>query len=103
MNVRLVRNWCVASLVALVLMFPLMGLFGPKPGAPIGQRSLDIGPVWLTRITERTNDSVGVSQATWRVEGNWPAIVGCAALLGLVTVGTARVLRHDSGRRATAA
>jgi hypothetical protein len=103
MNFRLVRNWCVASLVALVLMFPLMGLFGPKPGAPIGQRSLDIGPVWLTRITERTNDSVGVSQANWRVEGNWPAIVGCAALLGLVTVGTARVLRHDSGRRATAA
>jgi len=103
MNFRLVRNWCVASLVALVLMFPLMGLFGPKPGAPIGQRSLDIGPVWLTRIVETARLSGGVSQATWRVEGNWPAIVGCAALLGIVTVGTARMLRRDPGRRATAA
>lgn len=103
MNFRLVRNWCVASLVALVLMFPLMGLFGPKPGAPIGQRSLDIGPVWLTRIVETARLSGGVSQAHWRVEGNWPAIVGCAALLGIVTVGTARMLRRDPGRRATAA
>ena len=103
MNFRLVRNWCVASLVALVLMFPLMGLFGPKPGAPIGQRSLDIGPVWLTRIVETARLSGGVSQANWRVEGNWPAIVGCAALLGLVAVGTARMRRREPGRRATAA
>lgn len=103
MNVRLVRNWCVTSLVTLVLMFPLMGLFGPKPGAPIGQRSFDVGPFWLTRIVETTRLSGGVSQANWRVEGNWPAIVGCSALLGLVTVGTARMLRRDPGRRATAA
>lgn len=103
MNVRLVRNWCVASLVALVLMFPLIGLIGPKPGAPIGLRSLDIGPVWLTRIVETTRLSGGISQANWRVEGNLPAIVGCAALLGLVSVGAARMLRRDPGRRATAA
>jgi hypothetical protein len=103
MNVRLVRNWCVASLVALVLMFPLMGLFGPKPGAPVGQRALDIGPLWLTRIIETTTVSDGVMQVNWRVEGNWPAIVGCAALLGLVAVGTARMRRREPGRRATAA
>lgn len=103
MNVRLVRNWCVVSLVALVLMFPLMGVFGPKPGAPIGQRSLDIGPVWLTRIIETTSVSGGVTRVNWRVEGNWPAIVGCAAVLGLVTVGAAQVLRPRPGRGATAA
>jgi len=103
MNVRLVRNWCVASLVALMLIFPLMGLLGPKPGARVSQRSLDIGPVWLTRIVETTSHSDGVSQTHWRVEGNWPAIVGCSALLGLVTVGIAPMLRSDPGRRATAA
>lgn len=103
MNARLVQNWCVVGFVAFVLMFPLMGLFGPTPGAPLGQRSLEIGPVWLTRIFETTSVSGGITRVNWRVEGNWPTIVGCPAVFGLVTVGVARMLRPTPGRGAAAA
>ncbi len=103
MKTRLIGNWFVVSVTAFMLMISLIGLLGPKPGQPADQRSLDIGPLWLTRMTESSKVVDGVLQVNWKVEGNWSAIVWCAALLGVVTIGAARMLRRNEQRGATTA
>ncbi len=86
-NLRWSVRWLAFSFVTLVVMLPLLGLLGPQPGAPLGQRSLGVGSFWLTRIVESSNAAGG----SWHIQTNWPAIVACSATMGLVMVACARL------------
>lgn len=50
--------------LVLAMMFPVLGLFGPRPGAPIDRRSFGMGDFWLIRIVE-TATPIG---ASWFME-----------------------------------
>ena len=67
------------TLCVLVLFLPLLGLFGPRPGAPLGDRSLGIGDLWLIRIVETATPS-GVS---WVMSTNWMNLILCATVGGV--------------------
>jgi hypothetical protein len=67
------------TLCDLVLFLPLLGLFGPRPGAPLGDRSLGIGDLWLIRIVETATPS-GVS---WVISTNWMNLILCATVGGV--------------------
>ena len=99
---RLTAFGLAFSLFALMLILPLLGLLGPKPGAPLGQRSLGIWPVWLTRIVETSSMQGSSVQSQWRTEGNWPAIMGSAVLLGFSAAGLF-VARRTTPRKPLAA
>jgi len=64
--------------LVLVIMFPVLGLLGPRPGAPIERRSLGLGDFWLIRIVETTTPT----GASWVMETNWLNLVLCAAVVG---------------------
>jgi len=64
--------------LVLAMMFPVLGLLGPRPGAPIDRRSFGIGDFWLIRIVETATPT----GASWGMETNWLNIVLCAIFGG---------------------
>ena len=76
--------------IVLAMIFPLLGLLGPRPGAPLGGRSLAIGDYWLLRIVETTTPT----GASWVMETNWLNLVLCA-IIGGVAIAWIRS-RHSS-------
>lgn len=85
-----VAGW---SLLSGVLLLVVIGLAGPKPGAPEGERSLGIGPFWLSRI-ELETPAEGVY--SWTTRGNWTNIALLSLASGLLlslVVGGARSAR----------
>jgi len=65
--------------LVLAMMFPVLGLLGPRPGAPIDRRSFGIGDFWLIRIVETATPS----GASWVMETNWQNVVLLAILGGV--------------------
>ncbi len=81
----------VFVIVGLVGAICLTGLFGPRPGAPEGQRTLSLGPVWIARIHEEIEGS----SHRWWTEFNWlclPAVAVLAAGAGYLRT---RLRRHE--------
>ena len=65
--------------LVLAMMFPLLGLLGPRPGAPPDRRSFGIGDFWLIRIVETATPA----GASWVMESNWLNIALCAIVGGV--------------------
>ena len=64
----------------LVLILTLPGLQGPRPGAPLADRTLGIDEFWLIRIVETTTPS----GASWVMETNWQNLLLALAIGGVV-------------------
>jgi hypothetical protein len=65
--------------LVLGMMFPVLGLLGPRPGAPLDERSLGVGDFWLIRIVETATPA----GASWVMETNWVNILLCAIVGGV--------------------
>jgi len=72
------------SLLSGALVLIVIGFAGPKPGAPEGERSLGIGPFWLSRIELQT-PAEGVQH--WNSRGNWTNIALVSVVSGLLLSG----------------
>ena len=77
-NCRVVLQAVVWTAVVLGLLLPLVGLLGPRPGAPMDAREFGLGGFWLTRIVE----TVSPTGASWRIQTNWSNLLLCAAIGG---------------------
>ncbi len=98
------RHWRIAAsfvtwagITALALILGL-GLFGPKPGAPEGERTLGRGPIWLSRM-DVSNPAEGV----WMHETvtNWPVIVVAISIAGAIGALVAGAPRAAGSRSTT--
>ena len=97
------RHWRIAAgfvtwagITALALVLGL-GVFGPKPGAPEGERTLGLGPIWLSRM-DVSEPAEGVH--LHETVTNWPVIVfaiSVAGAIGALVAGAPRA----AGRRST--
>jgi len=63
----------------LAMLLPVLGLLGPRPGAPLDERSLGVGDFWLIRIVETATPS----GASWVMETNWLNLLLCATVGGV--------------------
>ena len=63
----------------LAMLLPVLGLLGPRPGAPLDERSLGVGEFWLIRIVETATPS----GASWVMETNWLNLLLCATVGGV--------------------
>jgi len=68
--------------VVLAMMFPVLGFYGPRPGAPLDRRSLGISEFWLIRIVETATPT----GASWVMETNWLNLVLCSIVGGFAIV-----------------
>jgi hypothetical protein len=79
------RKKCLFALQAvfwtgfvLAMLLPVLGLLGPRPGAPVDERALGVGDFWLIRIV----DTAAPSGASWVMETNWLNLSACATVGG---------------------
>ena len=81
------RHWRIAAgfvtwagITAIALLLGL-GVFGPQPGAPEGERTLGLGPIWLSRM-DVSEPAEGVF---WHeTVTNWPVIVVAISIAGAI-------------------
>lgn len=78
---RVVAGFLAGSGLAAVLAVLALGVFGPKPGAPEGERTLTIGPLWLSRL-EVSEPAPGRHEL--RTVTNLPALLGICLAAGAV-------------------
>jgi hypothetical protein len=96
------RHWRIAAgfvicagITALALLLGL-GVFGPKPGAPEGERSLGLGPIWLSRM-DVSEPAEGVR--LHKTVTNWPMIVVAISIAGAIGALVAGAPRAAAPRR----
>lgn len=96
------RHWRIAAgfvtwagITGLALFLGL-GVFGPKPGAPEGERTLGLGPIWLTRMdVSEPAEGVRVHETVT----NWPVIVVAISIAGAIGAWVAGAPRAAAPRR----
>ena len=98
------RHWRIAvgfvtcSGIATVALFLGLGVFGPKPGAPEGERTLGLGPIWLTRM-DVSEPAEGVF---WHeTVTNWPVLVVAISIAGAIGATVAGAPRAAGSRSTT--
>lgn len=98
------RHWRIAAGIvtwagiATVVLFLGLGVFGPKPGAPEGERTLGLGPIWLTRM-DVSEPAEGVRLHV--TVANWPVIVAAICIAGAIGASVAGAPRAAGIRSAT--
>ena len=97
------RHWRIAGgfvtwagFAALALLLGL-GVFGPKPGAPEGERTLGLGPIWFSRM-DVSEPAEGVR--VHKTVTNWPVIVVAISIAGAIGA-LAASAPHAAGSRST--
>jgi hypothetical protein len=95
------RHWRIAAGFVLwagittVALFLGLGVFGPKPGAPEGERTLGLGPIWLTRM-----DVSQPAEDVWLHETvtNWPVLIVAISIAGAIGASVAGAPRAAGSR-----
>ena len=95
---RIAAGFVLCAGIATVALFLALGVFGPQPGAPEGERTLGLGPIWLTRM-----DVSQPAEGVWLHETvtNWPVIVLAIAIAGAIGASLAGAPRAAGSRFAT--
>jgi hypothetical protein len=78
---RIVAGFLGGSVASLVVTVLALATFGPKPGAPEHERTLAIGPLWLSRL-EASEPAQGVHMLM--TVTNVPALILVSAVAGVV-------------------
>ena len=98
------RHWRIAAsfvtwagISALALLLGL-GVFGPKPGAPVGERTLGLGPIWLSRM-DVSEPAEGVY--LHETVTNSPVIVVAISIAGAIGALVAGATRAAGSRSTT--
>ena len=98
------RHWRIAAAFVLwagitaVALFLALGVFAPQPGARAGERTLGLGPIWLTRM-----DVSHPAEDVWMHETvtNWPVLVLAISIAGAIGASLAGAQRAAVSRFAT--
>ena len=98
------RHWRIAAGfvtwagITAVALFLGLGVFGPKPGAPEGERTLGLGPIWLTRM-DVSEPAVGVRMH--ETVTNWSMLVVVISIAGAIGASVAGAPRAAVSRSTT--
>lgn len=87
-RVTIVLSWIIGGF--LCTFIPIQFL-SPQVGAPPGQRTLAIGPVWLSRLIEEVEGNTH----RFSHDINWLAILPLVAVAGVIGLLRARAYREE--------
>ncbi len=78
---RIAAGFVLSAGITAVALFLALGVFAPQPGAPEGERTLGLGPIWLTRM-----DVSQPAEGVWMHETvtNWPVLVLAISIAGAI-------------------
>ena len=95
---RIAAGFVTWAAVAAIALFVGLGVFGPKPGAPEGEATLGLGPIWFTRmdVSEPAEDVYLHETVT-----NWPVIVVAISIAGAIGAFVAGAPRSARSRSTT--
>ena len=98
------RHWRIAAGfvtwagITTLALFLGLGVFGPKPGAPEGERTLGLGPIWFSRMdVSEPAEGVRVHETVT----NWPMIVVAISIAGAIGALVAGAPRAAGSRSTT--
>ena len=95
---RIARGFVTWAGIATVALFLGAGVFGPKPGAPEGERTLGLGPIWITRM-DVSEPAEGVR--LHETVTNWPVFVIAISIAGAIGAWVAGAPRAAGSRSTT--
>jgi len=72
-----VFTWTVAAFIGCL---GLIAFLAPKPGAPEGQRSLEVAGIWISRVHQQVSAS---GHHRWWSEVNWAVVLAVVVLAGV--------------------
>jgi heme/copper-type cytochrome/quinol oxidase subunit 2 len=80
-----------AMFISLIVTAALIGFLGPKPGAPVDERTLSLGSLWIYRINERVEGNTH----HWSTEVNWSVVIAIIVAAGVLGLAYPRTKQKD--------